>query len=311
MLFRSSISFCNFYNYYGSYEDNTYTFTEGINIINADNNMGKSKFYNGFLWVLRDEVYDSDDKKIYPVNESYFKMMSGKARRESDDFTMGVRIVYENNGERYIVTKSVHCTKGDDWLYNANTDVQHTVNNEDNFVMDKDEKAEIIRKLIPYDMEKYSLLQGESMERLVDLSTLTGLENTINALADMNNLIQMCDKANDLVGEAKKEYKAEEKRNNSADEAITSLQQDRDNHEKWVEDAKAKIALARQELIRAKEEEQRFEAEFYSSKRREQLRHEYESEQKKLQNLQKQKERSEEHTERQSRTDISRMPSSA
>ena len=85
-----SISFCNFYNYYGSYEDNTYTFTEGINIINADNNMGKSKFYNGFLWVLRDEVYDSDDKKIYPVNESYFKMMSGKARRESDDFTMGV-----------------------------------------------------------------------------------------------------------------------------------------------------------------------------------------------------------------------------
>ena len=77
--------------------------------------------------------------------------------------------------------------------------------------MDKDEKAEIIRKLIPYDMEKYSLLQGESMERLVDLSTLTGLENTINALADMNNLIQMCDKANDLVGEAKKEYRAEEK----------------------------------------------------------------------------------------------------
>ena len=49
-----SICFCNFYNYYGSYDDNTYTFTEGINIINADNNMGKSKFYNGFLWILRD-----------------------------------------------------------------------------------------------------------------------------------------------------------------------------------------------------------------------------------------------------------------
>ena len=25
-----SISFQNFYNYYGSYEDNTYTFTEGM-----------------------------------------------------------------------------------------------------------------------------------------------------------------------------------------------------------------------------------------------------------------------------------------
>ena len=70
-----SISFQNFYNYYGSYEDNTYTFKEGINIINADNNMGKSKFYNGFLWILRDEVYDSDEKKYYPVSASYFKMM--------------------------------------------------------------------------------------------------------------------------------------------------------------------------------------------------------------------------------------------
>ena len=86
-----SISFQNFYNYFGSYEDNTYTFTEGINIINADNNMGKSKFYNGFLWILRDEVYDSDEKKIFPVSEQYFKMMSGKARREKSELTMGVQ----------------------------------------------------------------------------------------------------------------------------------------------------------------------------------------------------------------------------
>lgn len=288
-----SISFCNFYNYYGSYEDNTYHFTEGINIINADNNMGKTKFYNGFLWILRDEVYDSDDKKIYPVNESYFKMMSGKARRETNDLTMGVKIVFENNGENYIITKSVHCTKGDDWLYNANTEVQHTIDNEDHFVMDKSEKEEVIRKLIPYDMEKYSMLQGESMERLVDLSTLKGLENTINALADMNNLIQMCEKAKELVAAAKKEYKDEEKKNNSNDEAITMLQQQRDNYEKWIEDAKAKIEIANQELTRAKEEEQRFESEFYSSTKRVQLRSDYDTERNKLHDLQKQKEQQE------------------
>ncbi|WP_304889851.1 ATP-binding protein [uncultured Bacteroides sp.] len=289
----NSISFCNFYNYYGSYEDNTYTFTEGINIINADNNMGKSKFYNGFLWILRDEVYDSDDKKIYPVSDSYFKMMSGKARRESDELTLGVRIIFENNNERYIITKEVRCTKESEWLYNATTEVQHTIDNEDQFIMDKTEKDDVIRKLIPYDMEKYCLLQGESMERLVDLSTLKGLENTINALADMNNLIQMCSRANELVAEAKKEYKTEEKRNSSADEAILSLQRERDDCEKWIEDAKTKIALARQELARAREAEQRFESDFYSSKKREQLRHEYESEQAKLRNLQKEKEEQE------------------
>ena len=109
----------------------------------------------------------------------------------------------------------------------------------------------------------------------------------------MNNLIQMCDKAYDLVGEAKKEYRAEEKRNNSADAAIINLQNQRDDLEKWIEGANAKIVFARQELVRAKEEEQRFEAEFYSSKKREQLRHEYETEQNKLQSLQKQKEQQE------------------
>lgn len=285
-----SISFQNFYNYYGSYEDNTYEFTEGINIINADNNMGKSKFYNGFLWILRNEVYDSDDKKIYPVEKSYFKMMSGKARRETNELTMGVKVIFHNNGERYLITKEVRCTNETDWLYKPITEVQHTKNNEDEFIADKDERKEIIRKLIPYDMEKYSLLQGESMERLVDLSTLTGLENTINALADMNNLIQMCSKAKDLVDEAKKEYKNEEKRNTSADAALVALQQERDNHEKWIEDAKAKINIARQELAKAKEAELKFEAEYYSSKKREQLRHEYEAEQIKLAKLQRQKE---------------------
>ena len=289
-----SISFQNFYNYFGSYEENTYTFTEGINIINADNNMGKSKFYNGFLWILRDEVYDSDEKKTFPVSEQYFKMISGKARREQSELTMGVQVVYENDGDLYKATKEVFCRKdGDEWLYNATTNVTRTVNNNDNIIPDKQDKEDAIRKLIPTDMEKYSLLQGESMERLVDLSTLKGLENTINALADINNLIQMCEKAKALVDEAKKEYKAEEKRNNSNDQAMISLQQERDDLEKWIETAKTRIALARQEMVRAKEEEQRFEAEFYSSRKREQLRREYEAEQNKLTDLLKKKENQE------------------
>ena len=62
-----SIAFQNFYNYYGGLQDNKFCFTSGINIISADNNMGKSKFYNGILWILKDQVYDSDDKKFKPV----------------------------------------------------------------------------------------------------------------------------------------------------------------------------------------------------------------------------------------------------
>ena len=77
-----SISFQNFYNYYGSFDENTYYFKEGINIINADNNMGKSKFYNGILWILKDKVYDSDLKRMVSASSSFQKMASGKAINE-------------------------------------------------------------------------------------------------------------------------------------------------------------------------------------------------------------------------------------
>ena len=281
-----SISFQNFYNYYGSYEDNTYTFTEGINIINADNNMGKSKFYNGFLWILRDEVYDSDEKKYYPVSVSYFKMMSAKARYELAELEMGVRIIYENDGITYNVCKSVICKKlEEEWDYQARTDVMKTEGNNDLPLLDKDEKLAAIRCLIPAEMEKYSVLQGESMERLVDLSTLDGLEKTINVLADINNLIKMCGLASELVKQAKKSYQDEEKRNKEADEGIIRLRQERDNYEKWIDEAKEKIDLARKESVEAKEKEQQYESDFFSSKKRIQLRKEYDDEFRKLEDL--------------------------
>lgn len=289
--FIKSISFQNFYNYYGSYANNTYTFKEGINIINAENNMGKSKFYNGFLWILDDEVYDSDDKIIYPVSDStYIKMMSKKASRENVELDMGVTIVYESEGVWYKVTKQVHCKQEDGgWNFIPSTKVIKTSNNEDMPIMDKQEQQEAIRVLIPADMEKYALLQGESMERLVDLSTLNGLENTINALADMNNLIKMCNLASDLVKQAKQEYNKEETKNRGAGNEILKLREERDNLEKWIEDANNKIELARQEFIKAKEKEQQFESDFFSSKKRVELRKEYDDEREKLESLRKKK----------------------
>ena len=53
-----SVAFENFYNYYGSYEANEYQFKAGINIVNADNNMGKSKFYNGSLLSNKKGQFD-------------------------------------------------------------------------------------------------------------------------------------------------------------------------------------------------------------------------------------------------------------
>lgn len=113
-----SISFQNFYNYYGNFEQNTYRFTTGINIVNADNNMGKSKFYNGILWILNNAVYDSDLKRMISdtssprLDSNYLKkMVSGKAKAEETEFDMGVKIEFEENNTQYSVSKIVHCKK--------------------------------------------------------------------------------------------------------------------------------------------------------------------------------------------------------
>ena len=292
--FIKSIAFQNFYNYYGEFKDNTYTFKEGINIINGDNNMGKSKFYNGFLWILRDTVYDSDDDVVRQVSDSWDKMRSGKASHESENFEMGVQIVFDNDGVTYKATKKCRCKKNaDEWEYTPITDVTITSENEDMPIMDSEQKQNAIRKMIPADMEQYSLLQGESMEQLVDLSSKDGLVRTINALADINNLIDMCKLANELVTEAKNSQKEEEKKNNSKNSKLTQLQQDRDNYEKWIGDFELKISIAREECVKAKEEEQRVESEFLSSKKRLQLGQEYKRELEHLEDLKDKKEKME------------------
>ena len=92
----NSVAFENFYNYYGSYEHNEYKFKPGINIVNADNNMGKSKFYNGFMWLLRDQVYDSDIKAFCDANESLFKIMNSRLDSESSLLIVTLSILWRS-----------------------------------------------------------------------------------------------------------------------------------------------------------------------------------------------------------------------
>ena len=185
-----SVGFQNFYNYYGCFEDNTYHFKEGINIVNADNNMGKSKFYNGILWILKGVVYDSDLKRMVNVSSSYLKMASGKALVEKTNFDVGVNITFEENKDKYSVSKIIQFHRsGEGWNTNEKVEVMQSINNSDIPVNDIAEKEKIIKKIIPTELMNYALLQGESMEELVDLSSHNGLSSTIEALAGINNLI--------------------------------------------------------------------------------------------------------------------------
>jgi hypothetical protein len=268
-----SVSFQNFYNYYGSFDNNTYYFKEGINIVNADNNMGKSKFYNGILWLLKDTVYDSDLKRMVSASSSFFKMASGKALNEETNFDIGVKIVFAENIDKYSVSKIVQFKKdGDSWKTNEKLDILQTIDNRDIPVLDVADKEKIIKKIIPAELMNYALLQGESMEELVDLSSHNGLSSTIEALAGIKNLIDICDISKDLSQKTRKLSNDKEKEINSTNQKITGLIQERETLEGRIESTTTQIEIYNTELSEAKKKKDTLEAILLNAQNREKFR---------------------------------------
>ena len=285
-----SVAFENFYNYYGGYENNLYNFTEGINIICADNNMGKSKFYNGFLWVLHDQVYDSDDRTIHNAKDSYEKMASAKARRENNEFNVGVRIVFVDDNVEYTIERSVHLIKdGEGWKPIPLLNVYRRDENGDMPILDVDKKQEAIRLLIPAEIDKYALLQGESIEGLVNLSTNDGLEKTINDLADIRNVIEMCELAGRLAVRAIREANEVEKKHTKEGSDLEAKQRERDKYKGWIDDADEKIKQWYRELAEAKATKEECGGEISNTTKRATLRAEYDRENEKLKRMEKER----------------------
>lgn len=275
----NSVAFENFYNYYGSYEHNEYKFKPGINIINADNNMGKSKFYNAFMWILRDQVYDSDIKAFADANESLIKMASGKAKSEDKKFKVGVRVVFTNDNKTYTIEKYSKFT-------NRNGEIAHepsvleimvNENNGDTPVDDYSEKQDIINRVfIPLALRNYALLQGESMDRLVDLSSKKALSDTIDTLAGISVLKGICDISRKQSKKADELYQQMDSENSENDTAKQRDKEKRNQLSKLIEDSQVEIGNDRDELNAAKTRKEELDAYISNSSKRIEIRAELE-----------------------------------
>lgn len=292
-----SISFQNFYNYYGNLNQNQYEFKEGINIVCADNNMGKSKFYNGVLWILNDVVYDSDSRKQESASSSFEKMASGKAKREENTFVMAVHIVVIEQGIEYSIKKSVLFKRDkSNWDIGIEmTDVIETSNGQTIPIYDVDAQKRIIKKVIPTELLNYALLQGESMEGLVDLSSQKGLSSTIEILAGIKDLNDICSLSSKLTADAKKLLNTKEREFSDNKSSIEKLIDEKERLDKYIEDSKIKINEYQEELSNARSKKEEFEALQLNATKREKYRgikESIESEIKFLKNEKSEKEKS-------------------
>lgn len=270
-----SVAFENFYNYYGNYEANEYQFKAGINIVNADNNMGKSKFYNGFMWMLRDQVYDSDIKAFVDANESLVKMASGKAKAEDHLFKVGFRVIFTNGDVEYTVEKYSNFSTSDGELLHTPSmmSVLKKENNADIPVLDKDEQMDIINKVfIPLSIRNYALLQGESMDRLVDLSSKKALSDTIDTLAGISILKGICDTSCKMAKMADSLYQTKDSENSKNDTAKQREKAKRTAFIQNIEKLKEEIEAAKDEFYAAKRKKEELDAYISNSTKRIEIR---------------------------------------
>ncbi|MCD8288448.1 MAG: hypothetical protein LUC26_00825 [Prevotella sp.] len=271
----NSVAFENFYNYYGNYEDNEYKFKSGINIVNADNNMGKSKFYNGFMWLLFDQVYDSDLKAITDANDSLFKMASGKAKAEDSEFKVGFKVVFTNGNRKFTIEKYALFSHNDGELIHAKSqmNVVETVNNGDTPILDKEKQMNIINKdFIPLALRSYALLQGESMDRLVDLSSKKALSDTIDTLAGISILKGICDISKRMSQKAFSLYQVKDSENSKNDSEKKRAKEKRNEYLANIDRILTEIDNANDELNAAKRKKEELDAYISNSSKRVEIR---------------------------------------
>ncbi|WP_339349292.1 AAA family ATPase, partial [uncultured Alteromonas sp.] len=83
MLIKS-LSLKNFQCYSGEFNQNHFEFHNGLNLIIGNNGNGKSKVFDGFYWVLYDQIFDTNRREFTSTFQYGEKLISDKVTRSCD-----------------------------------------------------------------------------------------------------------------------------------------------------------------------------------------------------------------------------------
>jgi len=259
----NQISFQNFFNYFGPFEKNSYEFSNGVNIVVADNGAGKSKFFNGFLWIFYDEVLDSDTKTRKNIKNQAVKVCSDKAKNDAsvnDLIDCSVALEFSDKRFRYRISKgfklrksksNASLTDSSDWqvfFKNLEVSKRDLMLFEFHEVYDEDEHKRILNKLIQPNLREYSLFQGEEIDKLIDFNQADSLNKAVRTLTEINKYDEL-EKITKYVAE-----RAERDLN----ERVTSNDAASKNYTKKLEEKEAKKNSLESELEKLKSYEQSY-----------------------------------------------------
>jgi DNA sulfur modification protein DndD len=297
-----SIAFNNFYNYYSNYDINLFEFADGLNVIVADNENGKSKLFNGFLWILEDKVVDSDSKEKRPIDlKSYsIKVVNDRAKLEAsvgERIPCGVKLVIEDNENEYIIQKCFELEKlgvATSEGGNYNVHFQSTsVRSRDKLlkdfrpIVDKDGQNRVINKIVDPAFRQYALLQGEEVDKVVDLSTKTGLYNTIEALTNIKDIEKLVTLSASFHGKAEKELFTKKRQATSNKDSLDKAIKDLQDSKTQLEDLKKRLGVMRSGLAQDEKEKERLLGKFSTATESKGLKDELSTKQSRLKQVDK------------------------
>lgn len=209
----TSIQIQNFLCYYGSYENNTFQFAPGLNIIIGDNNAGKSKLYDAFRWVIHDLVFDSSTRTFCLTSVAKDKIISDRAKFEANvnkPVTTKIKVclirkehdhlAYYELERLYHVKKvntgyipigsSALKAKRADVLLSQNPDLYSDFKKWESMLTSEAklrsvEVDDVLKKIVNTDIEKFLWFQGEQVDSLVDFNKEDSIKSMINQLSDI------------------------------------------------------------------------------------------------------------------------------
>lgn len=209
-----SIELSNWFSYRGKYEENKFEFKDGINIIVAANDIGKSKLHNAFRWILNDNVIlkitDITGEEKYGLvtlneevlndpDKSFFNFSRANLLTNGETETLGVKLTYtetKSNNETTTRTlqKEVKIKKDVNRLIIVETTTR-VIKNDNGAIRTAPEAFdELIKRVIRPILMDFFLVQGESLEFLTPLKG-ERLKTTINNLVNLTKLDESCNRS--------------------------------------------------------------------------------------------------------------------
>lgn len=257
MLIKS-LSMKNFQCYSGDHIKNTLDFTSGINLIIGNNGAGKSKLFDAFYWLLKDEIFDSEKKKFISTPIYKEGLISDKAKAlciKGVSVDCEVQIIATDQFDKnYRITRLFQSKYlGDDqWQSNSNSSLRiyKKVQQKWQIVGDENHPA-IMSKLIVPRLQPYMWFQGEQVDGLMDFTNEHSLKKAIDLLSQIDHFDKLVEISSIGQNKADREYNLAAKR---VEKNATEIQKSQDEEERYsgiVKNLSNDLELQKSELKKA------------------------------------------------------------